>query len=375
MLKIKNSQTGFSSILVLILGLILLLFIGLIIASKIKITKEFPFKSSQVQGILLAKGGDDDGSSGGDDKSGSSDNSGSSTSGGDSSSGSGSSGGSGSSNTSGGSSPTSVTNSNATSGSSATSNSGSGSTSTRSENKTPAPGVEAKIVKKISPKVEIENEIEDEDENEAESSRSARIKVKTQNGKQRIDIVEGGIKLRYEIRKDRVIVKAETENGDEVEENEIFKVVDRMDKSGIKVATAGGKLMVQRSNVGALSNFPLQIDLNNNQLIASTSAGIKVLTTLPDQAVQNILAAGVLTKLDTKELRNTLGNRLTVSEVIKLGERKGVTVYEIDGIKDQKLLGIIPLELSLKAFISAESGQTVATEQSLLTEILDLLSF
>ncbi|MBI3109792.1 hypothetical protein HYZ06_02005 [Candidatus Daviesbacteria bacterium] len=195
-------------------------------------------------------------------------------------------------------------------------------------------------------------------------------KTEVKDGRTRIDVYSGGVKVRYEIRDGRTIIKAETEEGAGVPEQELFKIVDRVDKSGIKIATAGGELLVARNNVGALSNFPLQIDLNTNQLIITTPAGQKVVTVLPDQAVQNMLAANVISRL----ISTTSGQLTSVSDVVTLGLQNNVPVYEIPGIRDFKLLGFIPVSQPVTVIVSTETGELVETQESLMTKIIDLLS-
>lgn len=193
-----------------------------------------------------------------------------------------------------------------------------------------------------------------------------KIKTRVEEGKSRIDVYSGGVKVRYEIRDGRVIIKAETEEGEDVEEQELLKIVDRIDKAGIKVATEGGKLLLQRNSVAALTNFPLQIDLNTNQLIASTSAGPRVLTVLPDQAIANMLAANIIAT-DSSSLTS-------VADVVRLAEQNGAPVYQINGIRNQKLLGFIPVTTRVSVTVSAETGELVTQEQSLFASIIDLLS-
>lgn len=203
-----------------------------------------------------------------------------------------------------------------------------------------------------------------------------KIKTRVEEGRTRIDVTSGGVKVRYEIRDGRVTVKAKTEGDEGVPEQELFKITDRLDKTGIKIATEGGKLLLARNTVGALSDFPLQIDLNTNQLIASTSAGTRVLTILPDQAIQNMLAANVISRLGPNQVVDqALKEGLTsVSDVIALGERGDVPVYEILGLRDHKLLGFIPVTTKVSVLVSAETGQLLSKQQSVLSNIIDLLS-
>jgi len=207
-----NSQKGFAQVVVLLSIFTIVLIIFLFIASQLKISREYDSATGAVKGVLLAKGGED-----GDD-----------------------------------------------------SNSGSGSRGSSSDSfKTAEPA------KTPEPKDEDEDEDEDDDQNENptsikspkpsqtpnikiqregnksesefEFSDGEKIKTKVEDdGRSRIDIYSGGIKVRYELKDGRVIIKAETEDGEEVEDEEIFKIVDRLDKDDIKVSTAGGKLSIAR---------------------------------------------------------------------------------------------------------------------------------
>lgn len=253
----------------------------------------------------------------------------------------------------------------------------------RDENKTETPKPTSTsgstTTKTTTPEgVRIETKTSDEKQKtEIRFSETEKIKTRVEEGRSKVDIYSGGVKVRYEIRDGRVIIKAETEEGKEVEDEEaIVKIVDRLDKTGIKIATAGGELLVARNQIGALANFPLQIDLNTNQLIASTSAGTKVLTVLPDQAVQNMLAANVISRLSPQAIVEAAltGQATSVSSVVELGIRNNIPVYEIPGIRDFRLLGFIPVSQPVTVVVSAETGQVVSTEQSILTRVVDLLS-
>lgn len=317
----------------LLLSLILII-VGLVIASKLQMVKTYSLKdTSNVKGVLIAKEGGDSGSSG-----------------------------SAGSNSSKSKDETK-------SGSSGSSSSGSGG-STPTESKT-----ESETTTPAGTRIETKTEPQKQ-KTEIRFGEGEKIKTEVKEGRTRVDVYSGGVKVRYETKDGRVIIKAETEEGQGVPEQELFKIKDRLSRADIKVATEGGKLVVARGEIGALSNFPLQVDLNTNQLIASTSAGSKILTVLPDQAVQNMLAANVISRLDPAFLKSAAesGGLTSVSGVITLGERNGVPVYEIAGLRDLRLLGFIPIATPIKVIVSAETGQTVAQEQSLFANIIDLLS-
>ncbi len=214
----------------------------------------------------------------------------------------------------------------------------------------------------------------DETRTEVRLSEGERIRTRTKDGRTRIDITSGGVKTRLEIRDDRIVVKAEQEDGTEIEleNNTLLKIDERLGASGIKVATAGGeRFVIQRGATGAVTDFPLSIDLATNTLIVNTPAGQKTVTVLPDQAVQNLIAANVVNRLGGQAIANVT----SVSQVITLGEQNGVPIYEINGISDQRLLGFIPIAIEKTVTVSAETGTVVSTQQSLGNRILDLFAF
>lgn len=312
-----SKQEGSSHLFLIVLISILVLTAG--IAVERAKTSSVSQNKPAVKGMLLAKGGDDGGS---DDSGGSNSGSGSSG-GGESSSGS-----------------------NSGSGSSGSSDSGSGSNENTS---TPEP---------------VRTEIR--------FSETERIRTETKDEGTRVDVTSGGVKVRYEIQNGRVIVKAENEDGEEVPENEIADVVERVGQNDIKVATAQGEILVSRNNVGALSTFPVQVDLNTNELIITTPAGTKTVAVLPDQAIQNLLAANVISRVNPALL--TSSGITSVSDVITLGERNGVPIYEINGLNDHRLLGFIPVSLPTTVTVSAETGEVLSQQQSPVAGIVDFLS-
>lgn len=230
-------------------------------------------------------------------------------------------------------------------------------------------------------------EVEDEDEDEIEEETEDKvelpdepIEVITKDDRTRINITANGIKVRLERRADRVIIKAEKEDGTEVEleDDTLFKIDDRLAKSGIKVETAGeNEFVIQRGNAAAITDFPVSLDLATNSLIITTPAGQKTVAILPDAAIQNLLAVNIVDRLGPQPLQNEAveGALPSVNQLIQLGEQNGIPVYEVNGLSDQKLLGIIPVTIEKQVTISAESGATVGTSESFINQVLDLLSF
>lgn len=254
-----------------------------------------------------------------------------------------------------------------------------------------APSSNPLISPSISEALEIENNNEsgiqtkietkpNEERTEIRLSEGERIRTRTKDGQTRIDITSGGIKTRFEIKNGRVIIKAEQEDGTEVElaDDTLLKIDDRLAADDIKVATAGAeRFLVQKGAAGAVTDFPISVDLATNTVFVTTPTGQKTITVLPEQAIQNLIAANIVNRLGGRTIANEAkNNNLTsVSQLITLGEKNDIPVYEINGVSDQKLLGFIPVEVKKDLTVSAETGNVLSTNVSFGSRLLDLLSF
>lgn len=219
-----------------------------------------------------------------------------------------------------------------------------------------------------------------------EAVSGSKVKSAEQPDRTRTDVFEGGAKLRLERKDNRTIIKLEDEKGEETElpegtENEIFKIQERVDKGQIKVGTLQEKFVFSRENIGAATTFPLSVNLQTNQLTVTTPRGEKVVAVLPDQAIKNMLAANVIDQVKglpfTQDVEKVATQAETaLEEVIKLTTtREGVLAYEIPGTKRTRFLGFINVEIPKTAVVSAETGELLGTQQSLISQVLDFLSF
>lgn len=319
----------------------------------------FPTQSDRVLGTTryLAKGGDSASSGSGGEES----------SGGEGSGGGQSRSGSGSSSSGSGSDSSEPSRGDDSQSGSSQSNGGSEPT-TRSETRSDT-GIRTQVETKP-----------DDARTEVRFSETERIRTRVKNGETRVDITSGGVKVRLEQRDDRMIIKAEREDGtqEELVDDTIFKIDERLGEDRIKIATAGGdQFVIQRGTAGAVTEFPLSVDLATNTLLVNTPAGQKAVTILPDQAVQNMLAANVVSRIGAGSVVEQIrtGALSSIANLIRLGERSGIPVYEINGVSDQRLLGFIPVSIPKTVTVSAETGAVVSTQVPPILQLLDLLSF
>jgi len=223
-------------------------------------------------------------------------------------------------------------------------------------------------------------------------------------------------------------ITLEDEEGEEIEtpegtESAEIEIEEPEDKTTVKVRSLKNSYAVIRDKIAAQTHFPLMVNLETNELIVTTPAGQKTVTILPDQAVENMLAANVIDQLGGKggllwlEYQASLATpsaspspeatesasptpeatepatpspELTpsptatgtptpevppVEEMISLTTTdEGVLAYEIQGIKYEKFFGFIKVMLKRKVIVSAETGELLGIEQDLFTRILDLFS-
>ena len=219
-------------------------------------------------------------------------------------------------------------------------------------------------------------------ETEIETIAGQKIKTKIEdNGTTKVEIEQGELKIKYILKNGQLVKKVENDYGDEVEltddekEEVENKIDDELEDEGIEISTGSGRPMVIKNQIAASTEFPLSIDVGTNQLIITTPDGQKVVTVLPDQAVQNLLATGIINSVNLTQTSDMPTSSLgPVESVVQLKVRNSEPVYEIEGTKIFRLFAFIPVSQPVKAIVSAETGDLVTKQQSFLTNVVDLLS-
>lgn len=215
------------------------------------------------------------------------------------------------------------------------------------------------------------------------------------------------------------------ETDKEAIEKDVVEYLDPEDEDSVKLRAHERANYVIRNRVAAKTNFPLTVNLETNELMVTTSKGTKIVTVLPDKAVANMLAAKVLDQLGGKgglrwlEYQASLETPLpspdvkpepaesplptetaspeptTTPEASPLpsdgvspttGTEKtevsadlvtaddGELVYEFEGDKYEKLLGVFTVKLHRVVVMSAETGELLEIKQNFPVKLLDYLS-
>ncbi len=208
-----------------------------------------------------------------------------------------------------------------------------------------------------------------------------------ENGKEKIKIKFGDIKIEYEREGDKVVTKFKDKNGQELEleaseEAEILdEAENEFEDDDIKIATGSAQTGFIQKGRRVRTNFPLSINPSTGELFVTTPSGIKVVTILPQEAIENMIRAGVLTRVEeppisTPPESSSSSNVLSVEDApIEITEVNNTPTYIISGVKAQKMFGFIPVDIKIKTFVSAADGSLIKIQESLLSRILDLISF
>lgn len=229
-------------------------------------------------------------------------------------------------------------------------------------------------------------------EMEIETADGQKIKTKIEDdGTTKIEVESGELKLKYRVENGKLVLKAEDEHGDEVEleDDELSELEDSVhdslsDDDISLTPNDDDTITVKKKGVGAISRFPISINVATNELIITTPAGTKVVTMLPDQAIANMLRNDKVTVISPSPAATTSPSLPpdasspaqldSLSGVVELELKDDEVVYKIKGKKSHRVLGIVPVETEATVFVSAESGNTVDTDESLLAQLFDLLS-
>ncbi|KKR51045.1 MAG: hypothetical protein UT84_C0003G0040 [Candidatus Curtissbacteria bacterium GW2011_GWA1_40_16] len=251
----------------------------------------------------------------------------------------------------------------------------------------------------VQPKVEVKK-VEAEIEKEANKSKlkvenaSGKFESETESGKTKTKLEANGLKIEVEGENGKLVIKVKDENGQEVEVEESEKqdlveaANEELEDDGIRLATRSADLGFIQDGRKVRTNFPLSVDPASGQLFVTTPAGIKIVTILPSVAIENMIKAGILTRVDEPVVAPspppaegsgsagaTQGAQISVlGSSIELTEQNNQPVYRISGVKDEKLFGLLPVGVKLITVVSASDGSLVDIQQGIFARILDLLS-
>lgn len=209
-----------------------------------------------------------------------------------------------------------------------------------------------------------------------------RFETKVEEGKEETKIRTGGLRIEIKREGDRVVTKIKNEQDEEVEldeddEEELLEdLEEELEEDDIFIATEEAQPgFIQRGH-RVRTNFPLSVNAATGELIVSTPAGEKVVAILPEVAIQNMIRAGILTRvIEPPAPVEGTASASVAGAGIELTQVNNQPVFVISGVRRQRFLGLVPVDIRIRAVVSVENGQLVDLQQGLFPRILDLVSF
>lgn len=185
----------------------------------------------------------------------------------------------------------------------------------------------------------------------------------SQSGDGQPEVSQSDIQMRSPEPTDKPEATDKPEPSDTPEPKKLeVQVESEKGKEKIQVQQGDNSFQYQKdgSQMQVQTNFPLSVDPKTNSLTVTTPQGVKSVVILPDVAIQNMISAGIIS---------------TQSAVVLGTDATGSAVYNVDGTKEKRLLGIFNVNIDKTAQVSAQNGQVISVSQDFLSKLLDLLSF
>lgn len=220
-------------------------------------------------------------------------------------------------------------------------------------------------------------------ETEIESADGRKIKTKIEDdGTKKVEIESGTVKLKYVVKNGMTVLEAKNESGQDIElsEDDLDEIKENaeqeLEDEGVELSKDPKKPAFVKNSIRATTKFPLSIDVVTKQLIITTPQGQKTLTVLPDEAVKNMLATGIINSIDSSRVADAevASDSGQIDGVVGVEIKDGKAVYEINGFKKQKVFGLFPVSTPRKIIVSAETGKPLTQEESLFSSFINTIS-
>lgn len=246
---------------------------------------------------------------------------------------------------------------------------------------------------------------EDNREKKKEDGKKEEVRVESRDGQTRVEIRKRSDgdktrfkqeirtptgKIKFELEDGKAKVRVETERGKEEfkvtspssQASELANIQNsREGKSEVKIKIRGDRFELKAKGATALTNFPLTLNPETNELSVTTPVGTVVIKTLPQVAVQNILASNVMDRVlgqdvDVEEEGEEEEDVAEAPEVKVEGFVENLTDRElvVSGItfalnEATKFEGLVSVGTGVKVKSSLQDGVLVAQKVEVEEEI------
>ncbi len=160
----------------------------------------------------------------------------------------------------------------------------------------------------------------------------------------------------------------------QINKTDVDKIVKAMEiETGSQIKNSGNTFIMTRGTVEASTTLPVSFNIATKTLTVQTPNGVQEVKVLPDEAIQRVLAANVIGKLDTSITGQQAGNSSTSK--VELTQVNNEIAYKVQGSIPKRFLGVLPVSISKTAFLSAKDGKVISTTQGFFSRFLGTISF
>jgi len=138
-------------------------------------------------------------------------------------------------------------------------------------------------------------------------------------------------------------------------------------ETGSTVSQSGNTFTITRGQVQANTNFPISFNVATKTFTVQTPSGQQQVSVMPDEALQKLFQSSTISHLQTGQNNQ--------SPTVQLTQINNQPVYQVQGVSQKRFLGFLPVFIQKTAFLSAQSGSLVSTNESFFSKILDSISF
>lgn len=142
-------------------------------------------------------------------------------------------------------------------------------------------------------------------------------------------------------------------------DNQLFRIKTSSESAETELdfESEGEHFKFTANGVTALTQLPISIDEETSSLVVTTPAGERIVTVLPDEALQI--------------LRNSLlVNSVEKIQLVQNGEK---LTFKVNGKKQGKLFGFIPVSAEVESEVDAETGEALTTTQPIWLRVFSRL--
>ncbi|EKD62006.1 MAG: hypothetical protein ACD_52C00324G0006 [uncultured bacterium] len=141
-------------------------------------------------------------------------------------------------------------------------------------------------------------------------------------------------------------------------EEEIVEVEERGDVKKISIQKENDGFLISQGSVNAKTNFPIVIDSMRGELSVVTGTGSRHILRYPQEVTETLRNAKIVSVYD---------------DVNILEGDKGELLYEVQGEKVVRVLGLFDVRGGVSVDVSASTGEVLKVDEPLWLKILGLI--